>query len=244
MDGHLRMEARKVISKLKSMADPRNVEGMARFGISTENTLGISVTSLRRYAKSIGTDHRLALELWGSGIHEARILAAIIDDPSEVTEGQMERWVGDFDSWDVCDQTCTSLFDRTPFAFSKAVEWSHREEEFVKRAGFALMAGLAVHHKTAPDEMFVGLLEHVKSESSDDRKYVKKAVNWALRQIGKRNMHLNAMAIEVAVEISEVDTRPARWIASDALRELRSDAVRKRLESRRPGARPGRRPSS
>ncbi|HIH01738.1 TPA: DNA alkylation repair protein [Thermoplasmata archaeon] len=238
------MEARKVISKLRSMANPRNVEGMARFGINTENALGISVTSLRKYAKTIGTDHALALELWDSGIHEARILAAIVDDPSEVTEEQMEHWVRDFDSWDVCDQACTSLFDRTPFAFSKAAEWSHREEEFVKRAGFAMMAGLAAHHKSAPDEMFVVLLEHVKRESTDDRKYVKKAVNWALRGIGKRNLHLNAMAIEAAAQISEIDSRPARWIASDALRELSSEAVRKRLESRLPGARPGRRPSS
>ena len=244
MDGHLRMEARKVISKLKSMANPRNVEGMARFGINTENTLGISVTSLRKYAKTIGKDHALALELWDSGIHEARILAAIIDDPSEVTEEQMEHWVQGFDSWDVCDQACTSLFDKTPFAFAKAVEWSHRDEEFVKRAGFALMAGLAAHHKTAPDEMFVDLLEHVKRESTDDRKYVKKAVNWALRQVGKRNLHLNAAAVDVATQISGIDSRAARWIASDALRELRSEAVKKRLESKSPGARPGRYPSS
>jgi 3-methyladenine DNA glycosylase AlkD len=244
MDRHLRMEAERVISKLRSMANPRNVEGMARFGINTENTLGISVTALRKFAKTIGKNHDLALELWDSGIHEARILAAIVDDPAKVTEEQMEHWVVGFDSWDVCDQACTCLFDRTPFAFGKAIEWSHREEEFVKRAGFAIMAGLAVHDKTASDEMFVGLLEHVKRESMDDRKYVKKAVNWALRQIGKRNMGLNAAAIMAATEISGIDSRSARWIASDALRELRSEAVRKRLESRRPAARPGRRPSS
>jgi 3-methyladenine DNA glycosylase AlkD len=242
VDGHLRMESERVIGRLRSMANPRNVEGMARFGINPENTLGISVTQLRKVAKTLGKDHGLALELWDSGIHEARILAAIIDDPAKVTEQQMEHWVAGFDSWDVCDQACTCLFDRTQFAFDKAVEWSRRDDEFVKRAGFALMAGLAVHNKTASDEQFIALLEHVKRESLDDRKYVKKAVNWALRQIGKRNRSLNIVSIEVAAEISSLDSRAARWIASDALRELRSEAVQRRLESKRPGARPGRRP--
>jgi 3-methyladenine DNA glycosylase AlkD len=238
------MEADKVIGRLRSMANPLNVEGMARFGVNPENTLGISVTELRKVAKAIGKGHDLALQLWDSGIHEARILAAIIDEPAKVTERQMEHWVSGFDSWDVCDQACTRLFDRTPFAFDKAVEWSRREEEFVKRAGFALMAGLAVHDKASPDERFVPLLEHVKRESVDERKYVKKAVNWALRQIGKRSMPLNAAAIETAIEISAKDSRAARWVASDALRELRGEAVQKRLAAKRPAARPGRRPSS
>ncbi len=238
------MEAERVIKKLRSMANPRNVEGMARFGINPENTLGISVTELRKFAKGIGRDHELALRLWDSGIHEARILAAIIDDPAKVTERQMEHWVAGFDSWDVCDQACTSLFDRTPFAFRKAIEWSRREEEYVKRAGFALMAGLAVHDKGASDGEFEALFEHIRRESVDERKYVKKAVNWALRQIGKRNRRLNEASIRLATEISSLDSKAARWIASDALRELRSDAVQGRLESRGPGARPGRRPSS
>ena len=244
MDGHLNMEAEQVVRKLRSMASPRNVEGMARFGINPENTLGISVTELRKLAKGIGRDHALALELWDSGLHEGRILAAIIDEPDKVTAQQMEHWVVGFDSWDVCDQACTCLFDRTPFAFEKANEWSHRDEEFVKRAGFALMAGLAVHDKTATDDRFLAFFEHLKRESLDDRKYVKKAVNWALRQIGKRNVPLNRAAVDVATEISGLDSRAARWIASDALRELRSEAVQKRLESRRTGALPGRRPSS
>jgi 3-methyladenine DNA glycosylase AlkD len=182
------------------------------------------------------------LELWATGIHEARILAAIIDEPAEVTRGQLDGWVKDFDSWDVCDQATTCLFDRTPYAFEKAVEWSSRDEEYVKRAGFAMMAGLAVHDKAAADEVFILLLQHVKRESLDDRRYVKKAVNWALRQIGKRNPRLNKEAVRVATEISEMDSRAARWIASDALRELRSEAVQKRLRSKRPAARSGRCP--
>ncbi|MDH3365547.1 MAG: DNA alkylation repair protein [Thermoplasmata archaeon] len=231
-----------VISELRSRANPKNVEGMARFGISSENTLGISVTELRKVAKRLGKDHSLALELWASGIHEARILAAIIDEPARVTTEQMEDWAEAFDSWDVCDQATTCLFDRTPYAFDKAVEWSRRNEEFVKRAGFAMMAGLSVHDKTASDDVFVALLEHVKRESLDDRRYVKKAVNWSLRQIGKRNLRLNREAIQVAVEISKMDSRAARWIASDALRELRGEAVQKRLRAKLPVAPPGRRP--
>ena len=235
-------DVERVLDELRALANPKNVEGMARFGISTENTLGISVTKLRKVAKAIGRDHSLALELWDSEIHEARILAAIIDEPSKVTEEQMDRWALDFDSWDVCDQACISLFDRTPHAITKATEWSHHDEEYVKRAGFALMAGLAVHDKCAQDETFIDLLEHIKAESDDDRRYVKKAVNWALRQIGKRNEALNREAIRAAGEISRRSSRSARWIASDALRELRSEAVQKRLRAKRPGTRPGRRP--
>ena len=236
----MRMDTEEIVGRLNSMANPRNVEGMARFGISSQNTLGISVTELRKVAKEIGRDHRLALELWATGIHEARILAAIIDEPRRVSRRQMDRWAKDFDSWDVCDQACTCLFDRTPHAFDKAVQWSRREEEFVKRAGFALMAGLAAHDKVSPDKRFEDFFEHIKRESVDDRKYVRKAVNWALRQIGKRNASLNVLAIGCAEEISGMDNRAARWIASDALRELRSEPVQRRLAARRPGARPER----
>jgi 3-methyladenine DNA glycosylase AlkD len=235
----MRVDTDEVLRRLNSIANPSNVEGMARFGISSANTLGISVTDLRKIAKDIGKNHRMALELWATGIHEARILAAIVDEPNKVSRDQMDNWAKDFDSWDVCDQACTCLFDRTPHAFDKAAEWSHRQEEFVKRAGFAMMAGLAVHDKAASDERFAEFLEHVKRESHDDRKYVRKAVNWALRQIGKRNKRLNGLAIGCATEISGLDSRAARWIASDALRELRSDAVQERL-ARRPGARSAR----
>lgn len=202
---------------------------MARFGINPTNTLGISIPTLRKMGREIGTDHDLAKQLWDSGIHEARILAAMIDDPEEVTVNQMESWVKDFDSWDVCDQCCSNLFDKTKFAHHKAAEWASRREEFVKRAGFALMAALAVHDKKANNRQFERYLPLIKRESGDERNFVKKAVNWALRQIGKRNLQLNRLAIETGKQIQKRESRAARWIASDALRELTSDAVRKKL---------------
>jgi 3-methyladenine DNA glycosylase AlkD len=225
------MECEAVLAKLRSLANPENVAGMARFGISSEGTLGISVPVLRKLAKEIGRDHALAQELWASGVHEARSLAALIDDPRQVTEEQMERWVADFDSWDVCDGCCGNLFDKTPFAHRKAVQWAGRPEEFVKRAGFALMAWLATHDKRAPDEAFTAFLPVISRESGDARNFVKKAVNWALRGIGKRNAALNAMAVQTAQEIQSMGTKPGRWIASDALRELASDKVRERLHA-------------
>ncbi|MGW8251979.1 MAG: DNA alkylation repair protein, partial [Anaerolineales bacterium] len=179
-----------ILERLRSMANPENVAGMERYGINTQNTLGISIYTLRPLAKEIGRDHGLALGLWDSGIHEARILACYIDDPQQVTEAQMERWALDFDSWDVCDQVCSSLFDHTPFAYQKALQWSERDEEFVKRAGFVLMAALSVHDKGAPDERFEQFFPGILREASDGRNYVKKAVNWALRQIGKRSRYL------------------------------------------------------
>ena len=223
------MRCEEVLKRLKSLANPENVAGMARFGINPENTLGISVPTLRKMAREIGKNHALAQELWASRVHEARSLAALIDDPRQVTEDQMERWVADFDSWDVCDGCCGDLFDKTEFAYRKAVEWAGRDEEFVKRAGLALMAWLAVHDKRAPDEAFAAFLPVIERESADGRNFVKKAVNWALRQIGKRNASLNAMAVRTAQEIQSMGSKPGRWIASDALRELTSDKVRERL---------------
>lgn len=223
------MNIEDVLDRLNALANPENVAGMARYGISTKGTLGVSVPKLRKLAKEIGRDHALALALWASGVHEARTLAVLVDDPRQVSEAQMEAWVADFDSWDVCDGCCSDLFDRTPFAYGKAVEWSAREEEFVKRAAFALMAALAVHEKKAPDERFTAFLPVIKRESTDDRNFVRKAVNWALRQIGKRNRALNAAAIATAREIREIDSRAARWIAADALRELTGDKVQRRL---------------
>jgi 3-methyladenine DNA glycosylase AlkD len=202
---------------------------MARFGISSTNTLGISIPTLRKMAREIGTNHDLAQQLWDSGIHEARILGAMVDDPQEVTVRQMENWVKDFDSWDVCDQCCSNLFDKTSFAHRKAAEWASRKEEFVKRAGFALMAALAVHDKKASDRQFERYLPLIKRESEDERNFVKKAVNWALRQIGKRNRQLNRMAIETAKQIQKRDSRTAGWIATDAIRELTSGSIKKKL---------------
>ena len=225
------MRCEEVIAQLKSLANPANVAGMARFGINPHNTLGVSVPTLRKLAREIGRDHALAQELWASGVHEARMLAALVDDPRQVTEEQMERWVADFDSWDVCDGCCGDLFDKTPFAYRKAVEWAGRDGEFVKRAGFALMAWLAVHDKRAPDEAFLEFLPAIKRESADARNFVKKAVNWALRQTGKRNAARNTAAIQTAQEIHDMGSRPGRWIASDALRELTSEKVRERLHA-------------
>jgi 3-methyladenine DNA glycosylase AlkD len=218
-----------VIVKLHSLASPEAVAGMARFGISTENTLGISMPTLRDLAREIGRDHQLALGLWQTGLHEARILASMVDIPGQVTEEQMESWVKDFDSWDVCDQVCGNLFDRTPLAYRKAVEWSDRFEEFVKRAGFVMMAGLALHDKTATDEAFEVFFPCILEEATDDRNFVKKAVNWALRGIGKRSRPLNERAIETARQIAVIDSKTARWIAADALRELTSEKVQSKL---------------
>ncbi len=218
------------MKKLKSLSNPKAVEGMARFGISPKNTYGVSIPNLRKMAKEIGTDNKLAKQLWSSEIHEARILAGMIDDPKNVTEAQMEKWVKDFDSWDVCDQVCMNLFDKTKFAYQKAIEWSSKKEEFVKRAGFAMMAVLAWHDKKANDKQFEKFFPFIKKGSTDERNFVKKAVNWALRQIGKRDLNLNKRAIKVAKEIKNINSKSAKWIASDAIKELTSEAVQKRLK--------------
>ena len=223
------MSAAAIISEMKSKADPKAVEGMGRFGISSKNTLGLSIPALREMAKKIGTDHQVAQALWKSGIHEARILAAFVDDASKVTEAQMEKWVSGFDSWDVCDQVCSGLFDKTPLAHAKAVEWSRREEEFVKRAGYVLMAALAVHDKNATDSEFLKFFPRIEEGSMDPRNFVKKAVNWALRQIGKRNLRLNKASLELAERISKKGIPGAKWVASDAIRELKSDGVQRKL---------------
>ncbi len=225
------MSAAEVIAKLKSMADPRNVAGMARYGISTAGLLGVPIPPLRKLAREHRRDHALALELWDSGIHEARILAGLVDDPAQVTDSQMETWVREIDSWDICDGTMNNLFRKTPGAWKKAIEWSRREETFVRRAGFVLMACLSVHDKQAPDAKFLALLPVIRRHASDERNFVRKAVNWALRQIGKRNLALNAAVVTAARELAELDSKSARWIAKDALRELTSPAVQKKVHS-------------
>ncbi|MFC1625775.1 DNA alkylation repair protein [Patescibacteria group bacterium] len=218
------MTHKEVIKNLRSQKNPKNIKGMVRFGINPDKTLGIPIPYLRKLAKDIGKDHKLALKLWGSEIHEARILAGMIDDPLMVTETQMNTWASQFDSWDVCDQVCMNLFDKTPYAFKKAEEWTKRKEEFYKRSGFALMACLAWHDKTSPDEKFKSFFPFIILESTDERNFVKKAVNWALRQIGKRNQNLKKVAIKTAKEILKKypDSKPARFVANDALRELTS----------------------
>jgi 3-methyladenine DNA glycosylase AlkD len=209
---------------------------MARFGIRAAHVLGISIPMLRKLAKEVGKDHALAFALWASGFHEARILASMIADPRLVSDQQMEAWVKDFDSWDVCDQVCGNLFDKTPSAYQKAIEWCHREQEYVRRAGFVLMAELAVHDKHAPDEAFAPFFPLIKHYATDERNFVKKAVNWALRQIGKRNPRLRASALEWAEQIRAIDSKTAQWIAKDALKELHTQEVKKNAFHDRPSA--------
>jgi len=221
-----------IIEKLKSLSDPKAAEGMARYGINTKTAYGVSIPNLRKIAKNSGKNHALARELWHSGIHEARILASMIDEPALVTAEQMNLWVEDFDSWDICDQCCNNLFYKTPFAYQKAFEWSSGKSEFVKRAGFVMIAVLAVHDKRSGDDKFEKCLPVIKRESADDRVYVKKAVNWALRQIGKRSMSLNKKAVDTANEILKINSKTTKWIASDAIRELSDRKIQERLIKR------------
>jgi 3-methyladenine DNA glycosylase AlkD len=228
-NGLMSISAQAILAELKSLANPEAAAGMARYGINPQNTYGIAIPELRRIAGQVGKDHALAGELWESGIHEARLLACFIDDPKQVTETQMETWAADFDSWDVCDQCCSNLFDKTPYAYEKAVAWCGREAEFTKRAGFSLIAALAVHDKKAGDERFETFFPLLLRESKDERNYVKKAVNWALRQIGKRNRRMNRRAVELAEQIAQMDSKSARWIAADALRELQGEKIQMKL---------------
>jgi 3-methyladenine DNA glycosylase AlkD len=215
-------QAAEVIRRLEAMGDPANVAGMARFGIRPRTrVLGISVVALRKLARELGRDHPLAGALWRSGIHEARLLATMVDDPAKVTEAQADRWVRTLDSWDICDQLCGNLLDRTPFAVAKALEWSRRQPEFEKRAAFALMASLAMKDG-APERTLERFLPVIRREATDDRNFVKKAVNWALRQIGKRSEPLRRKSMATAERVAAIDSRSARWIAAEALRELRA----------------------
>ncbi len=219
-----------VMGRLRVLARPGEIEGMARFGMTPDRRLGLSVPAMRQLAKEIGKDHALALQLWDTGIPDAQMVAAMIDRPQDVTEAQMEAWVADFNSWDVCDQVCGNLFEKTPFVWQKITAWAARDEEYVRRAAFAMIAGLAWHDKRVTDDQFIATFPLMKAAATDDRNFVKKAVNWALRNIGKRNAALNAAAIEAARDIGRIDSRAARWIAADALRELQSDAVQQRLQ--------------
>jgi 3-methyladenine DNA glycosylase AlkD len=205
---------------LRALARPDQLKGMARYGMSPEGRLGISIPTLRRIAKQVGKDHRLALDLWKSGVAEARIIASMVDEPERVTPAQMDRWVRDFNSWDVCDQVCGNLFDKTPHAWVKAREWAKREGEYVRRAGFALMAYLAWHDEAAPDSAFLRFFPSIRRGAADGRNFVKKAVSWALRNIGKRNSRLRAAALREASALRVLDSKAARWVGSDVERDL------------------------
>ncbi len=233
-----------ILSELRALGSEQSRVGMARYGINVDNAFGVSIRELRRIAKRLGTDHGLALALWATGTHDARLLACLVDDPRRVGKRQMETWARDFDSWDLCDQASTSLFDATKHAWAKSIEWAAREELWVKRSGFSMMAGLAVHDKSSDDAAFLKLLPVIERHAFDERNFVKKAVSWALRNIGKRNRALNTAAIARADRIraaadkragsaraGNAAARGARWVATDALRELRSDKVQARLRT-------------
>ncbi len=225
-----------ILNELQSVSDAKRLEGMERYAIDTKKAIGVSLPDIRSIAKSIRknkdiTDrHSLALQLWKTEIHEARILASMIDNPKEVTKKQMDAWTADFYSWDVCDQVCSNLFQKTNFFLEKAFQYSTSKKEFVKRTGFVLMVQYAVHHKKAPDDSCFEFLKRIEGEAWDNRNFVKKAVNWCLRQIGKRNKHLHPFAIASAERILQQDSSSAKWIANDALRELHSEGVLKRLK--------------
>ena len=226
------MDFEDIIGELESLSNPEDIAGMARFGIKSNKAYGVRMPELTRIAREVGKNHQLAEELWRHGYTETRILACMVDDPKEVTEEQMERWALEFNSWDVCDQCCMKLFRKTSYAYQKIEEWSARDEEFVKRAAFTLIATLAVHDKKADDEKFEELFSLIIRESGDERNFVKKAVNWALRQIGKRNLDLNRKAIAVAEKIDQLNSRSAKWIAKDAIRKLESDKVLEKLRKK------------
>ena len=222
----------RVLAWLARRGSQRNREGMARFGIHSRRVFGVSMATMRPLVRRLGRDHDLALALWQTGWLEARIVAALVDEPSKVTPRQMDRWAADFDNWAVCDCTCFHLFDRTPYAWSKVRVWSRRRSEFVRRAAFATLAGLAVHDKAAQDRQFIRCLPLIEQASVDDRNFVRKAVNWSLRQIGKRNRALNRAAIAVGRRLAGSPVSAARWVGKDALRELTATTVQARLARR------------
>lgn len=227
------MNAEEIVKKLESLGSPENVAGMARYGIVTKKAFGVAAPQIREIAKAAKKAapdrHALALELWETGIHEARAVAYLIDDPKQLTSQQMENWVADFDNWAICDGTCGHFFCRSKLAYAKALEWAERDAEFEKRAGIVLMAWLAVHDKKADDELIAEFLPVLEDLADDERNLIKKAVNWSVRQIGKRSLWLNSKAIATAERIKNRNTKAARWIAADALRELKSEAVGARL---------------
>jgi 3-methyladenine DNA glycosylase AlkD len=222
----------RVLAELRKHGEQRNVEGMARFGIRAEKIYGVSKPKMDAIAKAIGKNHDLGLKLWNTGIHDAKLLGMLICHAERVTSGQMERWVRKFDNWDVCDGTCCHLFVDASPAWEKAFAWSSRKKEFEKRAGFAMAAYLAIHDKTAKEDAYRRFLKVIEREAWDERNFVRKAVNWALRNIGKRNRRLNRDAIAAAKRIRKEGTSAGRWIAADALRELKSEAVQTRLRQK------------
>ena len=226
----LKSEVAAVLAWLKRHSSAATREGMARYGIPSDNASGVSVADIRLLAKKLGRNHELALAIWDTGSYEARMLTPFIDEPARVTPAQMDRWCRDFDSWAICDALCFHLFDKTPHAWGKIAKWSTSREEFVKRAAFALLASVALHDKTAPDAPFLKSFALIERAATDDRNFVKKAVSWALRGIGKRNPALNAASIKLARRLAESSHAAARWTGKDALRDLVTPATRRRMQ--------------
>jgi 3-methyladenine DNA glycosylase AlkD len=208
---------------LRAQARPEALEGMARFAIDGAGRLGLSMPMLRQLGKQIGRQHELAIALAASGIPDAQILASLVADPARLTVAEMNTWVASLGAWDTCDQSCLNAFARSPLAWGRVPVWAARQPEFERRAGFSLLAALAVHDKQAEDARFIEVLPLIEQQAGDERNFVKKAVNWALRQIGKRNEALRVQAIACARRVREQPSRSARWIAADALRELQQD---------------------
>ncbi len=226
-------EVRSALTWLERHSTKRTREDMARYGIPSDNAFGVTMANMKALAKHLGRNHELAAALWDSGWYEARMLTSFVDEPACVTPAQMDRWCRDFDNWGICDTVCFHLFDRTPHAWQKVAQWHDRREEFVKRAAFALLWGLTVHDKRADDEPFVKGLLLVERAATDERHFVTKSVSMALRAIGKRNPALNAAAVMVARRLADSPQAAARWVGKDALRELTSAAVTRRLAARR-----------
>jgi 3-methyladenine DNA glycosylase AlkD len=221
------------VEDLKAHATEHTLKGLARFAIDAPSAIGVSMTDMKAIAKRAGRSHELAAALWLEGWYEARMLACLVDDTGQVTAEQMETWAADFDNWAICDTACFCLFDRTPYAWHKVEEWAGRDEEFVKRAAFALLASLTVHDKKAPDKPYLRGLAYIEKAASDDRNFVKKSVNWALRSVGKRSPALHTAAIEVAKRLAASPQPAPRWVGKEALRELVGESVTRRIEAKK-----------
>jgi 3-methyladenine DNA glycosylase AlkD len=225
-------QVRDALTRLERASTRRDRDNLVRFGINATQAFGVSVANVQALAKRLGRSHELAAALWKTRWYEARLLTSFVDEPARVTPAQMDRWARDFDNWGICDTVCFHLFDRTPYAWAKVEAWHDRREEFVKRAAFALLASLAVHDKKAGDERFLSVLPLIERAATDDRNFVKKAVSWALRVIGRRNAVLNAAALDVARRLAASDEPAARWVGRDSVRELTSALVQRKIAGR------------
>lgn len=221
-----------VLATLKRLSSKKTLEGMSRYGLPSENALGVSVGAIQKLAKELGRNHELAESLWSTSVYEARLLAAFVGEPDKVTPAQMDRWCRDFDNWGVVDTVCFKLFDQSPHAWKKVEQWVKRKGEFQKRAGFVLLACLGSHDKKATNEQFLRCLPMIEEAATDGRNFVKKGVSWALRVIGRRNLTLNQAAKELAQQLTKSNDATSRWLGKEALREFASPVVTRQLKKR------------